>query len=89
MLVRSSQSQRLIGELAKLRDRLHQLAESKLAVFDGLTYAVLHDPALKVYRLSGWRWQLDSGSILEHPPDLLKVLPGSLARGSGCLQLIE
>jgi hypothetical protein len=50
---------------------------------------ILHDPALQVYRLSGWRWQLDSGSILEHPSDLLQVLPGTLARPAGSFQFVE
>jgi hypothetical protein len=43
---------------------------------------ILHDPALQVYRLPGWLWQLDPSRIFEHPSDFLKVLPGSLARDS-------
>ena len=48
---------------------------------------ILHDPALQVYRLPGWRWQLDPGSILEHPSDLLKVLPCTLAGSSRGFEL--
>jgi hypothetical protein len=49
---------------------LHQLVEGELSIFDGLAHAVFNDPALKVYRLSGWRWQLDSGGILSVKPEM-------------------
>lgn len=57
----TSQRERLIGELPELPNCLHQFVEGELSIFDGLQHAILHDPVLKVYRLPGWRWQLDSG----------------------------
>jgi hypothetical protein len=88
-IVSPAQRRWLISELPEFPNCLHQPIKSELSIFYRLPHAILHDPALKVYRLSGWGWQLYSGSILEHPSDLLKVFPGTLAGPAGSFQLIE
>ena len=88
-ILSAAQSERLIGELSKFPSCLYQIIERSMSLPDRLSHAVLNNPALEVYRLPGWRRQLDPGGILEHPSDLLKVLPGTLAGSSGRLQLIE
>jgi hypothetical protein len=74
---------RLICELSEFPNCLHQIIERSLSLRDRLPNAVFDDSSLKINRLSGWRWQLDPGSILEHPSDLLKVLPCAPARPAG------
>jgi hypothetical protein len=84
------QGQRLIGELPELPNCLHQFVEGELAILGRLPHAsLINDPALKVYRLSSWRWQLDSGCMLEHSSDLLQVLPGTPPRPAGSFQFVD
>jgi hypothetical protein len=80
-LIGPSQRQRLIRELPELPNCLHQSVQRGLIVFDSLPQAILHSPALDVDGLPGWRWQLDPCYVFQHPSDLLKVFPGTLARG--------
>jgi hypothetical protein len=79
----------LIRIFSEFAERLEQLVQSKLPIFNGFAYPILHNPALKIDSLPGRGRQLDPGHILKHPSDFLQVLPSALAGSPGGLQLVE
>jgi hypothetical protein len=79
-VVPSPQRLRLIGEFTEFANGFHQLIKRELAVFDGFTHAVFHDPALKIDRFSRRRRKLDARHVLQDPPDLLQISSNSLSR---------
>jgi hypothetical protein len=78
--IRPLQRQRyFLGKLPVLADSLDQLAQSILSVPESDAHAVLNHSVFKVNRLPGWWRQINSGYVFDHPPDLLKILPGTFA----------
>jgi len=66
-------------QLPILPKRIDQIAESILSFPERLAHTVLNQSAFQIDRLLGrWR-QFYAGCVLEHPADLLKVLPGAFA----------